>query len=333
MKKTMTIAQPAQAVITSITPRIINLQQGGPAAMATVEGQNLEILLSMQAVRGGQAVDKIRVKLVQPWPASKRIELQAAVKTPLVQGCQLRAKGRAGLNEFRLDIPVVVFCLNVVDPQFPQGPAAATVIPGRNTSAIPAGSRNWIREQAKFLARTPGAEDSPAFLAALRQQAAQFPENDIMALLMAVLKESLEQANEDKAYFLGRLDEFNHILQELRDFIKYLRESLVKLEGKAAGDAVCDAGRPEVQAGIRKLRSLQSRTPPGPLSQVQEPRTIGELRSLIQSAIMDLEMRSAELKKSIEMTATRLEMAKARYGELFPKMMEAMRKLPSNLNL
>jgi len=113
MRKTLLIPQPDQAVIAAVTPRAVTLKQGGPAALVTVDGKYLETILSVQAIREGHDVGEITAKLVQPWPASQKIELQAGANAPVAQDYQLRFVGKAGLREFRVDVPLSLFRLEV----------------------------------------------------------------------------------------------------------------------------------------------------------------------------------------------------------------------------
>ncbi|MHA1531957.1 MAG: hypothetical protein ACTSR6_08160 [Candidatus Heimdallarchaeota archaeon] len=48
--------------------------------------------------------------------------------------------------------------------------------------------------------------------------------SDIMATLFLVLRESIEEANEDKKYFMGKLRMMNKISEALGDYLKELNE-------------------------------------------------------------------------------------------------------------
>ena len=113
IKKPLPLPQQNQASISAVTPKALVLQQGGPAAVVTVEGNYLETILSVLAVKGGLGFSEISVKLVQPWPASRKIELQATANAPVGRGYQLRFFGKAGLMNFRIDVPLAVFSLEV----------------------------------------------------------------------------------------------------------------------------------------------------------------------------------------------------------------------------
>jgi len=120
LKKPLPLTQQNQATIASILPNTVILQQGGPAAIVTVDGKFLETVLAVKAIRNGQGVGEIAVKLVQPWPASRKIELQATATAPVAKGYQLRFIGKAGLTEFKVDVPVSVFSFEVVGKKMQQ---------------------------------------------------------------------------------------------------------------------------------------------------------------------------------------------------------------------
>lgn len=123
-KKPLPLPQQNRAIIVTINPSALKLQQGVSAAIVTVEGKYLETILAVKAIRHGQEVGEISVKQVQPWPTSRKIKLKAGLNAPAAQGYQMRVIGKAGLKEFTFDIPLAVFSLEVVRTQLtkPRGP-------------------------------------------------------------------------------------------------------------------------------------------------------------------------------------------------------------------
>ncbi len=154
------IGRMPQAVILVITPRAVTLQQGGPAATITVDGKFLETILGIQVIRGGQSMRGITTKLVQPWPASRKIELQAGAVAPVAKDYQLRFIGKAGLKEFKIDVPLAVFSLAVAGKPINQMQAQVplSTLPNQTqityTPSISPVSRN---PQAEIIAVKPKA--------------------------------------------------------------------------------------------------------------------------------------------------------------------------------
>jgi hypothetical protein len=195
-------------------------------------------------------------------------------------------------------------------------------------ASVPASARQWIHEKAKYVAQTPGAENSVEFSNIVKDYARQFPNRDVMETMFVIFKESIEQSSEDKKYFLQKIGEMNKIAQAMSDYLKYLIDSTSRLVGKNDSDTLCEKGRQETRKGMKELQILQSRVPLGTPFKIDEPKTIGALKSAIRAATADLKARGASLKKLIETDSVRLQVARARYSELFPKMMDSMKKIP-----
>jgi len=111
------------------------------------------------------------------------------------------------------------------------------------------------------------------------------------------------------------------------DYLKYLSDSLPRTNGKKDSDPVCTECRVEVQRAMATLQGLQRRLPSGPTAVVREPTTVGELKAAITRTSADLRGRDLSLRRSIAETSTRAEVAQARYGDLFPKMMSSMGRI------
>jgi len=201
-------------------------------------------------------------------------------------------------------------------------PRDATELHAKVIATLSPRAQQWIHDQAKYVAQTPGAENSAEFLDALQR----FPKGDIMALEFAVFKESIERTNSDKRDLLARLQEMNKISEQLGDYLEYLNEKTHELQEKIDSDTLCQEGGDEVKKGINKLQTLQKAIPSGTAFVVRQPKTIGELKAAIKAAAIDLKGREPRLKKSIRMTSARLGIATARCNELFLKMMKAMKK-------
>jgi hypothetical protein len=67
------------------------------------------------------------------------------------------------------------------------------------------------------------------------QENLAFP-TDVMGALFAAFKESIEQTNSDKKYFLQKLAEYNKISEALGDYLAELAESLLPENGGGCND-------------------------------------------------------------------------------------------------
>lgn len=65
---------------------------------------------------------------------------------------------------------------------------------------------------------------------------AQYPQGNIMEVLFLVFRESVEQTNEDKKYFLIKMQEFNKVAESISDYLSYLVEKSKELSTKEANN-------------------------------------------------------------------------------------------------
>lgn len=107
------ISSRPQPSIFSINPKSIRLERGGPSAIVLLEGQYFETVISAQVIKEGRPIDGVSAHLVQPWPQSKKIELQAWSHAEVATGYQLRMGVKIGTGQSHIDIPSAVFILNV----------------------------------------------------------------------------------------------------------------------------------------------------------------------------------------------------------------------------
>jgi len=77
-----------------------------------------------------------------------------------------------------------------------------------------------------------GAKPNPELVAtAILQSVETYGQNDVMATLFMVFRESIQQTNEDKRYFLQRLQEMNQIAEALGDYLRELNDGLASGQG------------------------------------------------------------------------------------------------------
>lgn len=83
-----------------------------------------------------------------------------------------------------------------------------------------------------LLANPGSAAAASGFQDKLAAYLTQFPHGDVMGGLFLVFKESIEQTNKDKRYFLERLADMNKIAEAVGDYLEYLTERSNKLQAK-----------------------------------------------------------------------------------------------------
>lgn len=68
----------------------------------------------------------------------------------------------------------------------------------------------------------------------------KYPNGDVMASLFHVVRESIEQANDDKAHFLGKLEEQNAIAEALADALSELHDVSSDFDGDSVKVSALD---------------------------------------------------------------------------------------------
>ena len=66
---------------------------------------------------------------------------------------------------------------------------------------------------------------------AILQSVQSHPQHDVQAILFMVFRESIQQTNADKRYWLGRLQDMNKISEALGDYLKQLNDGLTSGQG------------------------------------------------------------------------------------------------------
>jgi hypothetical protein len=95
---------------------------------------------------------------------------------------------------------------------------------------------------------------------------------NILEVIQLVMKESIQQTNEDMKYFLQKLDMFNEMAEQLSDYLNELSKASKKVP-KEKGSKSCSSGKTnecadkvdraaaKVEAAIAKLESTRRRKP------------------------------------------------------------------------
>ena len=78
-------------------------------------------------------------------------------------------------------------------------------------------------------------------------------QNDAMATLFMVFRESIQEANADKAYFLSRLQEMNQIAEALGDYLRELNDGLASGQGCGEDSGPQEADLRVLDSDHRKL--------------------------------------------------------------------------------
>jgi methyl-accepting chemotaxis protein len=90
-----------------------------------------------------------------------------------------------------------------------------------------------------YLANPTNANQAE-FMSRMRALEAVYPNGNIMEVLFLVFRESIKETNEDKKYFLLKLQEFNKMAEGLSDYLAYLVDKSQELGDKCEGQKYPD---------------------------------------------------------------------------------------------
>jgi methyl-accepting chemotaxis protein len=81
----------------------------------------------------------------------------------------------------------------------------------------------------------PTAANHADFLSRMAAVKTQFPNGNIMEVLFLVFRESIQETNEDKKYFLLKLQEFNTMAEKISDYLSHLVNESARLSEACEG--------------------------------------------------------------------------------------------------
>jgi len=102
----------------------------------------------------------------------------------------------------------------------------------------------------------PTAANQGEFLSRMQALSAQYPHGNVMEVLFLVFRESIQETNEDKKYFLIKLQEFNQMAEQVSKYLSELVERSQALSEKAEGKKYPEKEHISVQVKTYDLSSL-----------------------------------------------------------------------------
>ena len=133
----------------------------------------------------------------------------------------------------------------------PLGESSRTSVSGFRKQTAAVGLKDAI---AHIEAVGQGAKPNSELVAtAILNSVESHQQNDAMATLFMVFRESIQEANADKAYFLSRLKEMNQIAEALGDYLRELNEGLASGQGCGEDSGPQEADLRVLDSDHRKL--------------------------------------------------------------------------------
>jgi hypothetical protein len=144
---------------------------------------------------------------------------------------QLRLQGPQG--EIDIDDLDQVVSGIFVDAGLPDPNGTTT----QNTYKAQSGTENFQGAVGALngYVQNPTQQNLEGFAEYMNRIEAEQPNGNIMEVLFLVFKESIQETNEDKKYFLKKLSMFNDMAEELSGYLEYLTDMSQELSAKGEG--------------------------------------------------------------------------------------------------
>ncbi|MBI5508392.1 MAG: hypothetical protein HY903_06550 [Deltaproteobacteria bacterium] len=102
----------------------------------------------------------------------------------------------------------------------------------------------------------PTAANQAEFIAKMKALKAEFPNGNIMEILFLVFRESIKETNEDKKYFLIKLEEYNKMAEDVSAYLSDLVKESQRLSEASAGQKYPEKVTIQVQVKSFDLSTL-----------------------------------------------------------------------------
>ena len=131
------------------------------------------------------------------------------------------------------------------------------------------------KQTAALVVLYEGDEPEADFIARLRSDLDD-PSGDVSATLFFVIRESIEQRNEDKRQWISKLAGHPQIEKLLSDYLQALKQAIQQLGCAAARQPGCGDGIATAETALRAFGSRIIATRDVPLEAVRDLRTLAQ---------------------------------------------------------
>ncbi|MAE94468.1 MAG: hypothetical protein CL910_07395 [Deltaproteobacteria bacterium] len=207
----------------------------------------------------------------------------------------------------------------------------------RKATLSPA-TRSDAAQLGRALVRGSGQAQFTAYMEGLE---ANNPHGNIGEVLFVVFRESIEQMNKDKKYYLGKLERFNAMGEALSEYLAELTEASKELSSASAGSGAGDLDDDDcsgskvttrtdrLDRAAARIESLIPQLPPA-------ARQSTEVRELSQSLRRDRQLIALARRKLLaarSRPAPPAGLRRADQGEATPKVEPPDRRKPSGARM
>ena len=149
----------------------------------------------------------------------------------------------------------------------------------------------------------PSPANLSEFQSRMRGLASEFPHGNIMEVLFLVFKDSIEEVNEDKKYFLKKLMMYNDMAEGLSEYLQELLPASDELGKKIASAKSEDAGMQTVSVNIKNF-DLTTTGADGKLQQIGPTKTENMNQMSLGNRIKEVESMQETVRNKRQMAST-----------------------------
>jgi hypothetical protein len=179
-----------------------------------------------------------------------------------------------------------------------------------------------VRAGAAFAAN-PTSANQGEFIKQMKALTAAFPHGNVMEVLFLVFRESIKETNDDKKYFLKKLQDYNTMAEELSEYLSHLVDESQRLSAASAG-----AKYPEkvtISIEVRKF-DLTTLDPDGrvrPAAGFPQNRTVD--RAGMNDTIKDVESMQETVRNKRQMASTSFQNFDQKANQLYNLMASVLK--------
>lgn len=169
----------------------------------------------------------------------------------------------------------------------------------------------------------PNAGTQAEFVERMRGLLAQFPHGNVMEVLFLVFRESIKQTNEDKKYFLKKLQDYNKMAEALSEYLSQLVEDSQRLSAAAAGQKYPEKVTISINVSRFDLTTLDSSGNVRQMSGYPTTKTVD--RAGLNDTIKDVESMQESIRNKRQMASTAFQNFDQKANQLYTLMSSVLK--------
>jgi hypothetical protein len=178
------------------------------------------------------------------------------------------------------------------------------------------------------LTANPTGANRAEFLSQMRALESVYPNGNIMEVLFLVFRESIKETNEDKKYFLIKLQEYNKMAEELSDYLSELVEKSQQLSDASVGQKYPDKIHISVETKEFDLSTLSAPDANGKQSlMVKKTQTHALDRAGLNDTLKFAESMQETVRNKRQMASTAFQNFDQKANQLYNLMSSVLKSL------